>query len=297
MMLSPRRSYPFIHFLIVVSATLVSTSFIVWAAITDELDPAILTFVRFAIASVLFGPWVYYKYGATFSLALFLRCSVISSCLVIFFWCMFFSLRYTTPLNTSVIFTLVPSISGFYALFLVGERLRREQLIALGCGMIGAIWVIFRGDLTAFLAMEWNKGDLIFLAGGCVLGLYAPLVQLLHRDEPMAVMTFWVLVTGGLWLLFFNVNKLVALEWSSVSLNVWGGVLYLAVFTTIVTFFLTQYAIPYLGPTLVTSYSYLYPGLVLLIQLGLGHGLPSLSVIPGVVIVLAAMFIIQHSRK
>jgi drug/metabolite transporter (DMT)-like permease len=297
MMHSPRRSYPFIHLLMVVCATLVSTSFIVGAAITEDLDPAVLTFVRFGIASILFGPWVYYKYGATFSLSLFLRCSVISSCLVVFFWCMFLSLRYTTALNTSVIFTLVPSISGFYALFLVRERLRREQFIALGCGMIGAIWVIFRGDLAAFLAMEWNKGDLIFLAGGFAMGLYTPLVRLLHRDEPMAVMTFWVLVTGSLWLLFFNANNLLTVVWGNVPVRVWVGVGYLAVFTTIITFFLTQYAIPYLGPTRVMSYSYLYPGLVLLIQLALGHGFPSPAVIPGVVIVLAAMFIIQYSGK
>jgi drug/metabolite transporter (DMT)-like permease len=297
MMRSPTRSYPFIHFLMVVCATLVSTSFIVGAAITDELDPAVLTFVRFGISSILFGPLVHHKYGITFSLSLFLRCSVISSCLVVFFWCMFLSLRYTTALNTSVIFTLVPSISGIYALFLVGEKLRREQLIALGCGMIGAIWVIFRGDLAAFLAMEWNKGDLIFLAGGFAIGLYTPLVRLLHRDEPMAVMTFWVLVSGSLWLLLFNVNKLLIVEWSFVSVNVWAGVFYLAVFTTIVTFFLTQYAVLYLGPTRVASYSYLYPGLVLLIELALGHDLPPFSVMPGVVIVLAAMFIIQHSKR
>jgi len=292
-----RRSYPFIHILMLVCATLVSTSFIVGAAIAEELDPAVLTFVRFVIASILFGPWIHYKYGFTFSSSLFLRCSLISSCLVIFFWCMFLSLRYTTALNTSVIFTLVPSISGFYAFFLVRERLKKEQLIALGCGMIGAIWVIFRGDLSAFLAMEWNKGDLIFLAGVFFMGLYAPLVRLLHRGEPMAVMTFWVLVTGSLWLLLFNTNKILSLSWGNIPVNVWAGVCYLAVFTTIITFFLNQFSIPYLGPTRVTSYSYLYPGLVLLIQLALGHGLPSLSVIPGVVIVLAAMFIIQHSGR
>ncbi len=297
MMVSPHHSYPFIHFLMVVCATLVSTSFVVVAAITNELDPAVLTFVRFSIASILFGPWIHHKYGITFSLSLFLRCSVISSCLVIFFWCMFLSLRYTTALNISVIFTLVPSISGIYALFLVRERLKREQLIALGCGIIGAIWVIFRGDLAAFLAMEWNKGDLIFLAGGFAIGLYTPLVRLLHRDEPMAVMTFWVLATGSLWLFFFNVDKLLVVEWSFIPVNVWAGVCYLAVFTTIITFFLTQYAVPYLGPTRVASYSYLYPGLVLLIGLALGHGLPPLSVMPGVVIVLAAMFIIQHSER
>ncbi len=297
MMSSRSHSLFFIHLLMVVCATLVSTSFIVGAAITDELDPAVLTLVRFVIASFFFAPWIRYKYGATFSLTLFLRCGVISGSLVIFFWSMFLSLRYTTALNTSVIFTLIPPISWVYAFFLVGERLKRWQLIALVCGMIGAMWVIFRGDFSAFLTMKWNKGDLIFLAGGFVLGLYTPLVKLLHRDEPMAVMTFWVLVTGSCWLLFFSGYKLLDVEWSYIPVNVWAGICYLAIFTTVITFFLTQYATLFLGPTRVMAYSYLYPGLVLLIELALGHGLPSFSVLPGVAIVLTSMFIIQHFEK
>ncbi|MBW2658058.1 MAG: DMT family transporter [Deltaproteobacteria bacterium] len=296
MISSRNHSLLFIHLLMVISAALVSTSFIVGAAITDQLDPAVLTLIRFVIASMVFAPLIYYKYGATFSFDLFWRCSVISGCLVVFFWCMFLSLRYTTPLNTSVIFTLVPSISWFYAFFLLSEKLTGGKLAALFCGMVGAIWVIFRGDFSAFLAMELNKGDLIFLAGGFAIGLYTPLVKLLHRGEPMAVMTFWVLFSGSCWLFLFSGYKLPGVRWSDIPAGVWIGVCYLAVFTTVFTFFLTQYSIPFLGSTRVMAYSYLYPGMVLLIDLGLGHGLPSLSVLPGILIVLTSMVILQCSE-
>jgi drug/metabolite transporter (DMT)-like permease len=231
-----------------------------------------------------------------FSFSFFCRCALISGCLVIFFCCMFLSLRYTSALNTSVIFALVPSISGGYALIFIGERLQKEQLLALACGLIGVVWVIFRGDLSQFFAMEWNKGDLIFLGGCFAMGLYTPLVKILHRGESMAIMTFWVLVTGSLWLLLFAGYKLNTVDWTAVPAFAWLGVIYLAVFTTIITFFLTQYAVPYLGPTQVTAYSYLYPGLVLVIDLLLGHGLPPLQVIPGVLVVLVAMIVLQHTR-
>jgi drug/metabolite transporter (DMT)-like permease len=175
--------------------------------------------------------------------------------------------------------------------------LRREQLLALACGLIGVVWVIFRGDLSQLFAMQWNKGDVIFLGGCFAMGLYTPLVKLLHRGESMAIMTFWVLVTGSLWLLLFAGSKLPTVAWSAVPLFVWGGIAYLAVFTTIVTFFLTQYAVPYLGSTRVMAYSYLYPGLVLVIDLALGHGLPPARVIPGVLVVLAAMVVLQNARE
>jgi drug/metabolite transporter (DMT)-like permease len=289
-------SLGFIHLLMVISAILVSTSFTVGAAITSELDPAVLTLVRFTLAACIFGPWVHFNYGLGFSVSLFCRCGLISGCLVIFFCCMFLSLRYTSALNTSVIFALVPSISGGYALLFVGERLRKEQLLALAFGLIGVVWVIFRGDLSQFFAMEWNKGDLIFLGGCFAMGLYTPLVKILHRGEPMAIITFWVLVTGSLWLLLFAGAQMTTVDWVAVPAFAWLGVAYLAVFTTIITFFLTQFAVPYLGPTRVTSYSYLYPGFVLVIDLSLGHGLPPLRVIPGVLVVLAAMVVLQNIK-
>jgi len=290
------HSRPFIHLLMVICATLVSTSFTVGAAITAELDPAILTLVRFILASCIFGPWVYFRYGLGFSWSLFYRSALISGCLVVFFCCMFLSLRYTSALNTSVIFALVPSISALYALLFLREKLLKGQLLALAFGMIGVVWVIFRGDLALLLAMDWNKGDLIFLGGCFAMGLYTPLVKMLHRGEPMAILTFWVLVSGSLWLLPFAGSKLTSVDWAAVPLFAWTGVAYLAVFTTIITFFLTQYCVAYLGPTQVMAYSYLYPGLVLLIDLALGHGLPPLRVIPGVLAVLTAMVVLQKKQ-
>jgi len=281
----------------VICATLVSTSFTVGEAIAGGLDPAALTLIRFLLASFILWPYVWLKTGLLFSWSEVWRCSIISGSLVVFFWCMFLALRYTSALNTSVIFTLVPSISGIYAVVMVKERLGRARLLALFLGMIGALWVIFRGDMRLFLAMAWNKGDLIFLAGCFSMGLYTPLVKLLYRGEPMVVMTFWILVTGSVWLFLISGYRLLSIDWPAVSPRVWTGIGYLALFTTVISFFLTQYAVPYIGPTKVMAYSYLYPGLVLLIDLALGHGWPVGSVMPGILMVFLAMFVIQRSEK
>ena len=286
-----------VHLLMAVCATLVSTSFTVGAAIAPSLDPAVLTLLRFLLATAILTPFIHYRFGLGVSWSLFCRCGVISSCLVTFFWCMFLALRYTTALNTSVIFTLVPSFAGLYAVVLVGERLGRPQLVALVCGMVGALWVIFRGDPGRLLAMHWNHGDIIFLGGCVAMGLYTPLVKRLHRGESMWLITYWVLVTGSIWLCLFGGSRLLAVDWPAVPPLAWAGVAYLAVFTTVISFFLTQYCIPFIGPTRVMAYSYLYPSLVLVIDLLLGHGLPPPAVLPGVAVVLVAMVVLQRSVK
>lgn len=276
-----------------VCAVLVSTSFTVGEFIADTLDPAALTLVRFVIAVLILLPVVAVRCELRLTLLSFSRYAFISGCLVIFFWCMFLSLRYTTALNTSVLFTLVPAISALYAAVIVRERLGRNRLIALALGLIGAIWVIFHGDMNLLLSLSWNKGDAIFLVGCLAMGLYTPLVKTWHRGEPMEVMTFWILVTGSLWLLPLGGIALYRVTWAEVPTSTWVWIVYLACFTTVISFYLTQYAIPAIGPTRVMAYSYLYPGLVLVIDVMLGHGWPEIRVVPGIAVILGAMFVLQ----
>lgn len=287
-----------VHALMFLASLLVSTSFVVGKAITYGLDPATLTLIRFITAALLFAPYIWLKHGLFIpSLRSLGRYSLISATIVFFFLCMFQSLRYTSALNTSALYTLVPGLAGIFGAFLVKERLGQNRLFALVCGMTGALWVIFRGDLQRFLALDFNRGDLIFLAGCLSMGLYTPLIKLLHRDEPMTLMTFWILVTGVGWLLLSSGMNLHSVQWSQVEIHIWAGIIYLAVFTTIITFFLTQFATLRLGPTRVMAYSYFYPALVLFIDWVMGRGLPPLKTLPGILIVLIATFFLQRGTE
>ena len=281
-----------VHLLLLFSTTLVSTSFIVAELITATLDPIVLTLVRFLLACLFLLPVISIRHGLAVEPVSVVRYAAISGCLVLFFWAMFFSLRYTTPLNISVLFTLVPAISAIYATVINRERLTRSLLLALMVGLIGAVWVIFEGDLQRLRALAWNRGDLIFFGGCLAMALYTPLVKLLHRDEPMEVMTFWVLVTGCLWLLPGSVKILAHTSIVTVPTTTWLWIVYLALFSTVITFYCTQYATRIIGPTRTISYSYLYPLLVMVLNYIIGRGWPPLKVIPGILLTLAAMLLL-----
>jgi drug/metabolite transporter (DMT)-like permease len=287
-----------VHAMMLLCAVLVSTSFTASKAIAHSMDPAVLTLLRFVIAALLFLPYVQYKHGLQLpEKKQVLGYACISFILTGFFWLMFLSLRTTTALNTGVIFTLVPSISGLYSAILLKERLGRYRLIAMIPAIIGAIWVLFRGSLTEVLAFNLNSGDLIFFISCLLMALYTPLVKLFHKEEPMSVMTFWILVTGSGWLFLFCGHQLPAVSWGTVPLKIWAGILYLAIFSTIITFFLSQLCTLFLGPTRVMAYSYLYPPCIVLIEWFFGHPLPPIHVIPGVILIIAAMFIVQQGSK
>ena len=276
-----------VHCLMLIASLIVSSSFTVAKAITHGLEPSVLLLVRYLIAVVCLARRSSASRSAL-SCSSAARYALISASIVGFFWCMFESLRYTNALNTSVIFTVVPGISGIYSAVFLRERLGRGRFWALFFGMLGALWVIFRGDINRLLALQVNYGDLLFLAGCFMMAAYTPLVKWLHRRESMVIMTFWVLVTGVFWLSLLSFPDLGAVDWPGVELKVWAGIVYLAVFSTIITFYLTYIATLYLGPTRVMAYSYFYPVFVLLINWGLGKGLPPAAVLPGVIIVCLA---------
>jgi drug/metabolite transporter (DMT)-like permease len=285
-----------VHAQVLLSRVLIATSFTVGVAITHGLEPSLLILLRFAIASVLFAPYVIWRHGFAWpERGAWFGYFAISASIVLFFWLMFEALRLTSALNTAAIHTIVPGLSAIYAAWLIGERLRRYQLVALVVGLVGALWVVFRGEPARLLGLEIGAGDLIFVVGCLAMGLYTPLVRKFHRGEPVAVMTFWVLVTGTVWLLLLNNVAVWRTDWASVEPRVYAGILYLAVFTTLLTFFILQHAAVHIGPTRAAAYTYLTPLIVVLLEWFSGDDLPTMRTLLGVVVILAATVVVQLS--
>lgn len=282
------------HALMLLATVLIATSFPVGAAITDGLDSVVLTLLRFALATVLFAPYVAWRHGLALPAPADLaRYGLLSALLVSFFWCMFAALRLTSPLNTAAIFALTPVLTAAVAALLLRERLSLPARVALPFGTVGAVWIVFRGDLDALMALRLGAGDALFLAGTAALATYGALIKRLHRGEPMARMTFWTLATGTVWLAVLALPQFGAVDWAAVAPQVYAGIAYLAVFTTLVTFFILQWATTVIGPTRVMSYTFLNPALVVLIALALGGPLPPPATWAGVGLVVATTLILQ----
>ena len=283
------------HALAFLMTVIIATSFPLGEHITHGLDPAVLMCIRFVLAALLMAPIVAWREGLSLPPArAFVRYFALGAPLAFFFWCMFEALRYTGSLNTSALFTFVPGLSALFGAMLVGERLGSHRLVALFLGMIGAVWIVFRGDPVRLIALEVTIGDGIFLAGCFGFGIYGPLIKRLHRGEPVLVQTFWTLVAAALWLVAASNVKLWRTDWSGVEAVVWSGIVYLAILSTIVTFFITQYTTLRIGATRVQAYGYSLPAIVLLIDLALGKPAPPLMTVPGLVIVLAASLVVQR---
>ena len=290
------KSTLYIHLLMFISVVLAASSFPIGAAITNELEPSLLMGIRFLCAAFLFSFYVFKKHGFRFpSKNRIVAYITLAIPLTVFFWCMFESLRYTTAINTGALYTIVPALTALYAFFINKEVVNKQRITGLFFGTIGALWIVFKGDLNAFITLQINYGDFIFFIGCIFMGIYNPLIKRLYKNEPMEVLTFWVLVFGGISLLFISGKETFTTEWSAIELHVYLSILYLSVFTTLVTFFIVQFSVLKIGPTKVAAYSFLNPVCVVAMHMIYQNELIEVMLIPGLCAVILAMFLIQRS--
>ena len=193
-----------VHALMLFIMVLIAGSFPVAGFITNALSPELMMFIRFLLAALLFSPFVFIKHGWHIPpLEQLLAYAFISIPLVVFFWCMFESLRHTSVVNTGALYTTVPAITAVFAYYINKDKTSPRRKMGLIIGTIGALWIVFRGDVQAFTGLGLNYGDLIFLVGCLFMGVYNPLIKRFYKNEPMELMTFWVILIGSVWLFIF----------------------------------------------------------------------------------------------
>ncbi len=293
-----KKSNIYIHCLMLFTVVLVATSFPVGVAITHALPPEVMMFIRFFIAAILFAPYVFFKNRLLIPpRKTLLGYALLSIPLVVFFWCMFESLRYTSAVNTGALYTVVPAITAIFAYILNKEVSTNIRSMGLLLGTMGALWIVFRGDINALLTLDSNKGDIIFLIGCLFLALYNPLVKKLYSGEHMAVMTFWVILFGSVWLFILSARHLLEIEWGLVTGKVYAGILYLSIFTTLITFFLLQLSTIRIGSTKVAAYGFLTPVFVIALSVLFGQSTFEWQTLPGIFLVIIAMLLIQKNTQ
>ncbi len=286
------------HALMLLSILIASSSFPVGKLITHDLPPSVMMFIRFLLSAVLFSPYVFIKNGFDFpSRERMLAYTILSIPSVIFFWCMFESLRYTSVINIGSLITLVPVGTAVWAFIINRDTPTKLRSLGLVLGTLGALLVVFRGDYIALIGLKFNYGDFVFIMGIILSGWERPLLKKLYRDEPTSIITFWTLLLGAGWLLLASITSITTVDWHGTPSKAYGGIVYLAIFTTLLTHLISQKCTVIIGATKVTSYSLLVPVFVILITVVIGMESFELATLPGILLVIISMFLIQRESR
>lgn len=274
-------------------SALVAGSFSLGAMAANEIDPLALTAVRFLLAAVLVGVLVRINGGITSSaLRAPWRYLLMGGLFAFYLVMMFEGLKTAPPVSTSAVFTLTPLMSAGFGFVLLRQRLTGRMAFALGIGAIGALWVIFRANLSALLAFEPGRGELVFFIGCISHALYTPVVRWVNRGEPPLVFTFGMLLSGFLILGIYGMPQIRATDWLHLPPIVWITLFYIAIFASAGTAFLLQFAALRLPSSKVMAYTYVTPSWVILWEIALGNGAPTGLVLFGIGLTFVALWLL-----
>lgn len=279
------------HAAMLLFSALVAGSFSLGAMAANEIAPAALNAARFWIAALVIGVAVVMRGGVRrAALQAPWRYALLGGLFAIYFVLMFEGLKTAAPVSAAAVFTLTPVISGVFGYILLRQITTPRMAFALAVGAAGALWVIFRADLSALLAFEVGRGEIIYFFGCVSHAIYTPMVRKMNRGEPAVVFTFGMLIAGAVLLTLWGWRDLVATPWADLPGIVWVTLVYVSIFASAATFVLLQFATLRLPSAKVMAYTYLTPSWVILWELVLGNGVP-----PGVVWVGVGLTIIALS--
>ncbi|MEW9806027.1 DMT family transporter [Mesorhizobium sp. ZMM04-5] len=277
-------------------ALIIAGSFSFGALAAPHVPSSVLNLVRFLAAFLLMAALLRIVRGPLKVPVAPWRFLLLGGLMGAYFVLMFIALQLTDPVSTSAVFTLIPFMAAGFGFLLLGQRTHPVVLAGLMIAAAGALWVIFRGEIARLSAFHVSTGGVIFFIGCACQALYAPLVRLLSRGESVFEFTVWTLLGCTLCLLPFAIPQLAETDWAGLNWVVWGAIAYLVIFATAISFFLLQYASMHLPSAKVFPYAYLTPSFVIVLEAGLGHGLPSLAIVAGAALTVLGLLVILLGR-
>jgi len=279
-------------------AMLVSGSFSLGGIVAPYIDPVVLNAVRFVLAgAVLWGIALASGQVTRTVFAAPWRYVVLAGLFVIYFVTMFEGLKTAKPVSMAAVFTLNPALTAVFGYLVVRQVTTPRMMLAIAVGGLGALWVIFDADLDTLMRFEVGLGESIYFWGCVAHALYAPMLRLLSRGESGIAFNAGIISAGAVILCLWAAPDLVAMDWAALPAIVWWTILYVALAATGLTFMILRFATLQLPAAKVMAYTYIVPSCVILWELALGQGGPSLLVLPGVALTALSLLLLLKDEE
>ena len=244
-------------------ALIVGLSFPAVGLISEGMPPLLLTAIRFVIAALAIWPLVWRTPSRWPSLPGLMLYTIMGLSLAGFFGTMFWAAHRTSALSIATLYISVPMLAYYLGrIFGVEQRaiLLLGILITGAAGALGLAWAEAGGRLGEF---QFGLAEAAFFVGCAGSALYPVLSKFgLNRgwlSQRAEVRTFWSLLVGSI--IVGTLGLILEVPQQLTNLSLMDALLltYLGVFSSGLTFWLTQQATSTLTPGAVTAYSYLVP--------------------------------------
>ena len=162
---------------------------------------------------------------------------------------LYISAHTTSAINLGLMQTTLPLIIIVLCFVLYRERITLLQTTGVLFALAGGAITVARGDLNMLLGMQFVPGDLWMLFAMVVYGLYAVLLRERPEIHPLSFLGATFLIGSLILTPFYCWDRAVAETPITVSTGLFGAIVYLAIFPSLLAYLFWNYGVSVIGPT------------------------------------------------
>jgi drug/metabolite transporter (DMT)-like permease len=264
----------------------------------DYLMPKAIIFLRVSVTVLVFGilhfvlPSEKVEKRDLFKLAV---CAVFGVAInqILFFE----GLNLSTPINASIIITVIPVLILIFSHYILKEKITTIKVVGIMLGAAGALLVILSAGSGDFRSGTMLGNLLIFL-NALSWALYLVLIKpLMEKYDSITIMK-WVFFFGLIIIFPFTFTSFTASSFISIPFKIWMSVSFVVFGATIIAYFLNNYSLKTVSPNVNGIYIYLQPLIASVVAILFGKDqLTVIKTIAAVLIMAGVYFVTRRPKR
>lgn len=217
--------------------------------------------------------------------------------------CFIFGVSLSSPGDVSIITTSMPLWAMVLAALILKEPITGKKVLGIAAGASGALLLILGNGqngqgtsaTTAGGTMIW--GDLLVLLAQFCYALYIVLYKDFVNKYSLVTIMKWMFTYSFICILPFSANSLMRTDWSSLHLPELGGLSFIVVGATFISYMLIVVGQKNLRPTVAGMYNYIQPLVACIVAVC--WGMDSFNFIKGmaVIFIFGGVYLVTSSRS
>ena len=203
--------------------------------------------------------------------------------------------NYTSPIDATVISTMLPIVTMIFAAIILKESITGMKVVGIAVGAAGALTLVFGGGGSS--VGGGLIGDALCFTAQVSCALYMVIFSnTIHRYSVVTLMK-WLFLFSAIIVTMVTWPSVVAVDYASLPLKAWGEMMFIVFGGTFVSYIFFTGGQKLLRPTVVSMYNYVQPIVATVLSVAMGVGSFGVGKVISMAMVFAGVYIVTHAKN
>ena len=250
------------YFLMILPPFFWALNWIIARHMRFEIEPITMSFVRWFIAFLILCPFGFIKFKNNFKVVkqnfkILLILGILGT--ITFNTLVYIGLKYTFVINGSLLNTLIPVFIVLISLTFKIEKFTILKLMGVLTSFLGAVYIIFDGNLNKLARIQVNVGDIWIIVAMLVWAIYTIILKNKPKELDSVSFLFTSILLGLPFLFPFFIWEIFHHGFPKINLSIILTFIFYGTFPSIISYLIWNNGVKEIGPTNAGVYTYLLP--------------------------------------